>query len=403
MEITKRLIGCSAIDAAKGQVADVDMEGLVRRLLLFDQYVMVSVRLQEFPHLVRYLGYEGLRDLLFSRALEIRCEWFQLAQVAQSGLAGSPKLPLLKYQFNWIDAHDRDKDIAKALDSLADIPGLRNRQIRVLKEAIIDAIKPLSQESKRQLWPDFQGEVQNPIILKAATEMALRKMAPGNSFPFELKLHRDSEEVFTAETDLATMNGVGLENAHKIAEAGLLGVAGLTQAVTEMKIYSALSGFRDEELPLFRTKLQSLADVVSSGKREASFQRVIELADLPRFYLGPRSVDVGRLLEVRESDEVTEFRAWLTTCDPDDKEIRDRVASLRAKIGLKVGSGPGKFVRYLVTTGLGVLPGAGLILGPAASALDYFLIDRIVPRTGVAAFVNELYPSIFSQREPEGP
>ena len=86
MEITKRLIGCSAIDAAKGQVADVDMEGLVRRLLLFDQYVMVSVRLQEFPHLVRYLGYEGLRDLLFSRALEIRCEWFQLAQVAQSGL-----------------------------------------------------------------------------------------------------------------------------------------------------------------------------------------------------------------------------------------------------------------------------------------------------------------------------
>jgi hypothetical protein len=362
---------------------------------------MVSVRLQEFPHLAKYLGYEGLRDLLFSRALEIRCEWFQLAQVGQSGLLGSPRLPLLKYQFNWIDAHDREGDIAKGLDSLAGTPGLRNRQIRVLREAITDAIKPLSQESKRQLWPDFLGEMQNPTILKAATEMALMKMTSGRGFPFELKLHRESEEIFTAETNLAAINGLGLDNAHKIIEAGLMGVAGLSQAIAEMKVYSALSGFRDEELPLFRTKLQSLADVLTSGKREAGFQRVIELADLPRFYSGPKTVDVGRLLEVRESDEMKEFRAWLMTCAPDDKEIRDRVSSLRVKIGLKVGSGLGKTVRYLVTTGLGLVPVKGLVLGPAASAIDSFLIDRIVPRTGVAAFVNELYPSIFSQRDPE--
>jgi hypothetical protein len=38
-------MGSSAI-FANGQVVDVDAQGLVRRLLLYDKYVLVSTRLQ---------------------------------------------------------------------------------------------------------------------------------------------------------------------------------------------------------------------------------------------------------------------------------------------------------------------------------------------------------------------
>ena len=94
MDIGRRLIGASGIYATPGKMTDVDLSGLVRRLLLFDQYVLVSVRLQEFPFLARYLGYEGLRDLLFARVIEIRMEALQLAEVGRSRLFGAEMLPL---------------------------------------------------------------------------------------------------------------------------------------------------------------------------------------------------------------------------------------------------------------------------------------------------------------------
>ena len=56
MEISRRLIGVSAIVSNDGKVTDVDLESMVRRLLLFDSYVLHSIRLQEFPVLARRLA-----------------------------------------------------------------------------------------------------------------------------------------------------------------------------------------------------------------------------------------------------------------------------------------------------------------------------------------------------------
>jgi hypothetical protein len=64
MDLSRRLIGVSAVVSADGKVTDVDIKGFVRRLLLFDKYVLVTIKLEEFPFIARYLGYEGLRDLL---------------------------------------------------------------------------------------------------------------------------------------------------------------------------------------------------------------------------------------------------------------------------------------------------------------------------------------------------
>jgi len=53
LEITRRLLGSSAIVSHKPGARDInvrlDVEGFVRRLLLFDTYVLYSVRLKEIP------------------------------------------------------------------------------------------------------------------------------------------------------------------------------------------------------------------------------------------------------------------------------------------------------------------------------------------------------------------
>ena len=58
----------------------LDIEGLIRRLLLFDTYILYSVRLKEIPELVRHFGYEGTIALLTSGALEICCECAQYVE-----------------------------------------------------------------------------------------------------------------------------------------------------------------------------------------------------------------------------------------------------------------------------------------------------------------------------------
>jgi len=401
VDITKRIIGSSAVFSSTGDVTNVDIEGLVRRLLLFDKYVLVSVRLTEFTHLLNYLGFEGLRDLLFAKIIEIRCECLQIGQVGQSGIFGDPILPLLSYKFNWIDAHDRAKYIEDCLKALDEVPGLKNRQMRILKDAIRDSIRPLPQEARMQFWPGFVEELYGPGIVRASTEIALAKELGRSDIPFSLILHQEEGDGrFKVETDLSARAGISEADAHRIVLMGLMGVAGFSQAIGEMKAYSALSGFRDDELPLFRKKLDFLADVASSERYERSFQRVIEVAGVPKFVLDEERVNVEKLMKVRDSSEAREFRDWIASCgDANEDEIREQVAGWKTRVGLKAEGKIGKTLRFLVTNLAGLLPPpAGTIAGPALGVLDSYLFGTIIPRSGVAAFVDEMFPSIFTNR-----
>ncbi|MCU1297455.1 MAG: hypothetical protein JWO91_1733 [Acidobacteriaceae bacterium] len=48
-------------------------------------------------------------------------------------------------------------------------------------------------------------------------------------------------------------------------------------------------------------------------------------------------------------------------------------------------------MRFLVRFVAGFYPPVGIPLG----VFNEFVMDRILPRSGIAVFVNDLYPSIF--------
>lgn len=400
MDISRRVIGASAIVSADGKQIDLDLNSLIRRLLLFDKYVLVSVKLREFALLAKSLGYEGLRDLLAARLIEIRCECVQLAQVGQSAMFGEPPLPLFSYKFNWIDSHDKTQYVHECLQCLCGTPGLRTKQVIKLKGAIAGAIRPLPSDLRPQLFPPFQNELlNNNRLVKAAVEMEIERRLHVGGVPFSLAIHQAGEDTFRVETDLQDRAKITDTEAHRIIEVSLLAVAGLTQSIGEMKVYSALSGFRNEDLPLFRYKLDFLTEATSTQNRERCFQRVMDIVGLPEFSTNDGAVDVDKLLKVRDSGEAREFRDWLCGIgQTDEKEIRERVEGFRVKVGLALGGKTGRAMRFLVTSAVGLIPGKE-ISALMLSALDQFLLDKLMPRSGVAAFVHELYPSIFRNTE----
>jgi hypothetical protein len=182
------------------------------------------------------------------------------------------------------------------------------------------------------------------------------------------------------------------EATHNTVKQGLLGIAGLFQRIGEMKAHVAVSGFTEGEHSLFRTKFEAMTDAVSSKRNEDRFVRVLAIAGLSGDVAANQKIDIEKILQIRSEPETLEFRAWLADTDRlSDSEIEDRVKSLNAKIGLAVQGTTGKALRLLVTTVAGLVPPVGIAL----STLDQFLWDRFFRKSGVAAFINELYPSIF--------
>jgi len=391
-------MGNSAIMSLDGKVTDVDIDGLIRRLLLFDKYVLTSRRLQEFPILARRLGYGPLRDLLDANLIEIRCECLQLAQIGQSGIFGDPILPLFSYKFNWIDMHDREKYIHDCLQCMHESSGLRHKEVLKIKRGIVDSIRQLPSDVRPSLFPPFRNELlNNAPLVRRSIELSIRESRRvTETVPFSLRLHEDAEDRYTVETDLADQLKIEPAEAHKIIEAGLLGLSALTQAIGEMKAYSAISGFRDEELPLFRDKLDFLAGAVSSTAREGNFQRVVTLAGLPEFALTDRKLDIDKLLNVRDSSEAREFRDWIATIGgATDAEILERVSGFRNRAAIFLNKPAAKHMKFLALSALAFIPNFE-IPAAALAVLDHFLLEQLLPRPNIAAFVHELYPSIFA-------
>lgn len=77
-----------------------------------------------------------------------------------------------------------------------------------------------------------------------------------------------------------------------------------------------------------------------------------------------------------------------------DAEIAARFNDVRAQVAEVLQSTGGRAVRFLVT---GVAGLAGFLPSATVSAVDPFLLDRLLGQPGPAAFISRHYPSIFRQ------
>ena len=98
------------------------------------------------------------------------------------------------------------------------------------------------------------------------------------------------------------------------------------------------------------SQFSNIAEVVESG--EKSFTEILNLLD-----------------------KAQEFKKW-KSCLPNESDfLVEYQNALKSNLPL-VQRLPVKWLRYLITTGLGMIPVAGLIAGPAATGLDTFLLDK---------------------------
>ncbi len=395
MNVRQSVLGEIAIRSGL-RLAGVDLGSLVRRLILFDKVIVKSFRLREMPILVRAFGKDGFVELVKIGLLQFSCEFTAL--ILDLSRNGIRHVPLEHFSFAKMESPNRDAYLRKELVALQSISGLKNAERAFLEETIWGSlVRPpttFADDLLTQLDRDLRSNT--PALRRAVSDRLKTKLGiPEVPTDLSIEVEEVSQRVFRIKNTLAASYGFSAQEAHSLLHEAVAAVANLDHRLTEMQAYSAITGFLDDEAPLLFGKLSGIIAPLSPESAERQFKRVIELAEVPDFKDDQR-VDVQKLLKARDSAECREFREWLSTVDSaTDAEVKDMVAGLRNKMASIAASPGGKLVRLAATTGIGLIPGIGVALGAAAGAADAFLVDKVLPRSGIVAFLTQTYPSLF--------
>jgi len=404
MDIQKRLIGPCSTFLPKTDDVKVDFNALVRRLILFDTYILHSTRLKEIKYLIDAFGYDGIMELLKSGSLKIYCHAISMGQFRQESEINIRNLRDTKifgpYSFRIIREFKakRKNNISlhfqKEIDTI-DSVSLKKR-IK-LKHAILDVLENVPENAGVETSNNFKQDlISNSPAIKKALMVRLKKFCRTKieNDDFFVKIHQIKEDDFEAESNLGNILNLGDKIIFDVIQRSILAISSVSQRIEEMKTYNALSGFKEQELPVFQEKLNFLEKSISAKYKENRFQRIIRIKCFPCISIEDTKINIQKLLKIRESKEVKEFREWLPYIDKySDLEISEKMENLKSKLAEYFNSNSSQIIRFLSYNVIGFIsPPIGIILG----ALDIFLLKKILPKSGPLTFINKLYPSIFN-------
>jgi hypothetical protein len=390
MSIRQSVLGEVAIRSGL-DVSGADIEGLLRRLLLYESVTIKSVRLRELPCLVRAFGKEGFLQLLNSGVLKIACEISGI--ISPLSKNGVRALQPLHFSFGMFEITDREATLRSELRRLQGVPGLKNPDREIIEHAVLSKLVRPPSDYLNQLLAQFESDLrtQTPALQVATSERLKAKLGEIEQ-PFELKVEEVEHRTFRISNDLPKVFGISEQDAHDILGQAVSAVGHIDHRIADMAAYSAITGFAESEAPLLFGKLAGIMKSQNPKTSDAQFARVATIAEFPELAPGKR-VDVTRLLAARDSLELLEFREWISKLEGlTDEQIRDMIGGVKNRLSFMIRSGAGRTLRLAATTAIGL---AGPIAGVLAGALDTFLLERFFPSSGVLAFLTKTYPSLF--------
>jgi hypothetical protein len=265
--IQRRLIGpCLERNTATLRYPVPDVPALMRRLLLFELYILQSIRLTEFPTLVRKLGAANVVKLLDSGVVKVDIDPNQIAQIGQCGPArgnrgtlpcGSVDFGLVLVQGGNYDTylHRCIQEVHNALISV-----ISSSSLRKVEEAIVRALlphpEPPSGFTKAEALQDLVKELRaDSVLLKRSLIFRLRavKGLEVTESELEFRVIPINESDFKLQSNLERF-GLTEDESFKLMQGACLGIGALCSRIEEMKIHDALSGCVDRELALFSEK-----------------------------------------------------------------------------------------------------------------------------------------------------
>jgi hypothetical protein len=374
----------------------VDIDDMLKRVLLFDQVIVESAGFAELPELLRVLKYDDTLRLV--EATQWDFSTTQLGSIGEKGFG--PLGTALKYSLGKISWTHYETERDKRIDQVLRSGNLSRKQRSKLEQQIRSRLLSpidIAMEVRGQLDSDLDSS-PNAINRIVAQYAATALGQPFRAADFSLTIHVEEPGVYVADTDLSKRTGLSLQQVHKSVERGILALAQVNHRFGIAQKRWAITGFDPEHEALVEAKLDALARRGLSDEEIRRFDRVLLLADLPDLGFAARTgnLNVEQLLKVRQTRECEDFRVWLSSTDTaTDDEIAEAIGGLRQQLALFTESIPGNALRWLV------VKGASVKLGPVPGLIDKYVLDRLLPRPGPAAFLSRSFRGVYQLNAEE--
>jgi hypothetical protein len=408
LNISDRFMSMFAEQIANNVVTGIDAEGLVQRLLLFDHCIVASVWLKDVQRLLRIVDPDAMCELLDSGAMSFYIDSATGGEIGQArsqlNLTGNTsRLKDNEFHFVTIKGHDDPERGTNAIDELSKTDGVSPaKAMRVAERVEGLMMEPKGLVTLSEAYKAFYAELRTPesTALKNIVAWKLYRLG-AKPKGLHLTVEEFVTEDFRVHSNLTTRFELAPQNARRILLKSLLELFSVYSRTAHMREFNCILGIEEAEEQAWNLKADSLyrAFAHEPHSRERQFLRVAKIAGLGERRLGESGkIDLERLMRLRRSDDLALFRTWLRSSESKtDKETRDRVTSLRAKFGnFMADTVAGKVLRIVITNSPGVIPNpvVSVPLGLALSALESFLLERLLPRDAVLSVLVKEYPAI---------
>lgn len=219
----------------------------------------------------------------------------------------------------------------------------------------------------------------------------------GRKIPREdvvLSVEETAEHTFTAHTNLTRLLGIDPQELHKLLGPEIGCLAGTNLRLGVMERVEAAVGLRDPEARVTRMRANLLGSLLCENDPREAFAEVLSIARIPTLSPGTR-VDADSLLKVRATSECAAFRGWLRrSSDLNDEQLDELLNGWKARLGQISRSPAVVTLSWLASTGIGVVEP---ISGIALSAVEKFLINRLLPDPGPLAFLYHQYAPLIKE------
>jgi hypothetical protein len=399
LDAHKRLFSYCADQSQPGRrKAQIDGKTgrFLRSLILFDHLTIHSLAFREFPAFIKDLGLDATIDILNSKAVSLFPDFVHFGTGV---LRGGEKRKPNRYSISRASSI-RGFILPRFLSELRDYVTISPIDYERLGDALTSALnkEPVNYgvDAEKVVRSDLSA---NSPSVKAAVAARLRERYYFAIRPdhFELKMHEEGWG-YSAETNLNQVCHLSDEEVQDAIDMAICALGQLNLRLEEMQMHSSLTGFDEEDIQMFESRLHYLIERDNPTRQESQFERIVTLLKLPEIPLTAERFDVERFLKLRTSPECLEFREWLAhTAEWSDDQILERVSSFRESFARFYSGGVGKALRIMISLGLGFASpaAAAAVLGLGQGSLDSFLLDRVLKPSGAIAFIASGYPSVF--------
>lgn len=379
-----------------------DANAFVQRMLLFEEVVIGGPG--HLDGLMNLFGVGGLIEVLESGAVHFLSSVHMIGweDYRRHGLGHGQGLPLMSWFVELmyvvspppLERFEREARKVLAQRGIAD-----DDQERIVI-ALLDRVETIrwpKDAAITGLRADIAARPQ--LVLEGVldgVEKKLNRPVPRESVRFAVR--ESGKAVFAAETNLAEVLGVNRAEAHELIGPALAAYVGSHMQFDLLSGISAVGELRDVDAQFLERRSDLFAQLVTD-QRPAQFLRALEIREVPGLSPGDR-LDSHQLLKLREHPDTMAFRDWLRHAGQlDDAVVRELLGGWRAKLAMLATGPGGRVVRWLASTGLGVVTMPG---GIALSAADSFLVDKLIAPPGPAAFVDRHYRQLVVNAKAVG-